>query len=79
LKEEKSKPFAPRGKAKQSPQRSPRAGSKGREEKVMEGAISCLYFGERCKEVPDPELFIGFESGAIGMFRVFIDYSKKSE
>ena len=53
-----------------------RAHSKGKDEKVLEGAISCLYFGERCQEVPDPELFIGFESGAVGMFRIFVTAKK---
>lgn len=57
--------------------RTNRAHSKGKDDKVLEGAISCLYFGERCKEVPDPELFIGFESGAVGMFRIFVTQAKK--
>lgn len=65
--------FAPRGGKEQ------RSHSKGREEKVLEGAISCLFFGERCAEVPDPELFIGFESGAVGMFRVFVINDKKND
>ena len=63
--------FAPKGGKE-------RSHSKGREDKVLEGAISCLFFGERCAEVPDPELFIGFESGAVGMFRVFVINDKKS-
>lgn len=29
--------------------------------------------------MPDPELFVGFESGAIGMFRIYIGYPKKTE
>lgn len=65
--------FAPRG------GKEPRSTSKGREDKVLEGAISCLYFGERCAEVPDPELFIGFESGAVGMFRIFVAPVKRGE
>lgn len=56
-----------------------RSTSKGREDKVIEGAISCLHFGEKCKDVPDPELFIGFESGAVGMFRIFITPATKTK
>jgi len=49
-----------------------RSKSKEREDKILEGAISCLQFGETSQEVADPELFIGFENGAIGMFRIYI-------
>jgi hypothetical protein len=59
--------------------RTVRSHSKGKDDKVLEGAISCLYFGERCHEVPDPELFVGFESGAVGMFRVFVTPVKKGD
>ena len=75
LKDEKGG-FAARGK---TGPKEPRSTSKCREGQVIEGAISCLHFGEKCLDVPDPELFIGFESGAVGMFRIFITNNKKTK
>lgn len=36
-----------------------------------EGAVSCIYINDK-DIVDDPELFLGFESGAIGMFKLRI-------
>ena len=38
--------------------------------KPLEGSISCIEFADACDVMVDPEVFIGFESGAIGMFKI---------
>ena len=43
--------------------------------KPLEGSISCIEFADACDTMADPELFIGFESGAIGMFKLQMDES----
>ena len=35
-----------------------------------EGSVSCLYINDHNV---DPELFVGFESGAVGMFKIMIE------
>ena len=45
--------------------------------KPLEGSISCLVFADQCDAMADPEMFIGFENGAIGMFKLVIEEGKK--
>jgi hypothetical protein len=35
-----------------------------------EGSVSCLFINDHNV---DPELFVGFESGAVGMFKIMIE------
>ena len=56
------------------------AGKKTREEEIaaerpLEGSVTCLQFTDGCDILSDPELFVGYESGAIGMFRINLDPS----
>ena len=45
--------------------------------KPLEGSISCLVFADQCDAMADPEMFIGFENGAVGMFKLVIEEGKK--
>ena len=47
-----------------------------KDEKPQEGAVTCLKFSDGCEALDEPELFVGFESGAIGMFRVSLEASR---
>lgn len=38
--------------------------------KSLEGNLSCMVFSDDCEAKQHPELFVGYESGAIGMFRL---------
>ena len=46
------------------------------DERPQEGSVTCLQFSDGCQLLDQPELFVGFESGAIGMFRVFMEASR---
>ena len=45
--------------------------------KPLEGSISCLVFADQCDAMADPEMFVGFENGAVGMFKLVIEEGKK--
>jgi hypothetical protein len=44
--------------------------AKPKEEKNMEGTVTCILLDERNT---DPQLLVGFESGAIGMFKLILE------
>ena len=42
-------------------------------DKPAEGNVSCMVFSDDCEAKTHPELFVGYESGAIGMFRLELE------
>ena len=40
------------------------------DERPLEGSVTCFQFSDGCELLDQPELFVGYESGAIGMFRI---------
>ena len=42
----------------------------------MEGSVTCLTFTDGCAVMDEPELFVGYENGAIGMFRFQLEPTK---
>ena len=47
-----------------------------KEERPLEGQVTCLEFSDGCGVLDEPELFVGYESGAIGMFRLALGASQ---
>ena len=38
--------------------------------KPLEGSVTCVQFSDGCQVLAEAELFVGFENGAIGLFRI---------
>ena len=38
-----------------------------------------MKFNEKCNVIDDPELFIGYESGAIGMFKISLSEERNDQ
>ena len=61
----------------------PKKGTKGKktreeelvDERPLEGSVTCLKFSDGCDVLEEPELFVGYESGAIGLFRLSLGNS----
>jgi len=50
-------------------------GKKTKQEEIsdgrpLEGSVTCFHFSDGCDILEQPELFVGYESGSIGMFRI---------
>lgn len=63
------------GKAKKGTKGKKTVEEEIKDERPLEGSITCLKFGDGCSMLEDPELFVGYESGAIGMFRLSLNPS----
>lgn len=61
----------------------PKKGTKGKktreeelvDERPLEGSVTCLKFSDGSEVLEEPELFVGYESGSIGLFRLSVNNS----